>query len=233
MSTVGVYAELFQPAAGKGRQSMSERIVIEAEPREVIGKQTNKLRRDGWIPGVIYGRKTQASVQMEQKALRRALRVVGTAHLADVSLNGKTHTVLVREIQQHATRGDIVHVDFLEVDMKAKLRSSAMVVGIGEAAPEAEGLGDVTILTHSVEIECLPDDLVSEIEFNMALIATPDDVVYVKDLVAPKGVEILDDPDTVIARFEYVATGDEGLGEGDMAEDVEVIARGKKEDEDF
>ena len=74
---------------------MSERIVIEAEPREVIGKQTNKLRRDGWIPGVIYGRKTQASVQMEQKALRRALRVVGTAHLADVSLNGKTHTVLV------------------------------------------------------------------------------------------------------------------------------------------
>lgn len=233
VNIAGAYAENFQAAADKGRQSMSERIVIEAEPREIIGKQTNKLRRDGWIPGVIYGRKTHTSVQMEQKALRRALRVVGTAHLADLSLNGTTHTVLVREIQQHATRGDIVHVDFLEVDMKTKLRSSAVIVGTGVSAPEAAGLGDVTILTHSVEIECLPDDLVSEIEFNMALIATPDDVVYVKDLVAPKGVEILDDPETVIARFEYVATGDEDLGDGASAEDVEIISRGKKEDGDF
>jgi large subunit ribosomal protein L25 len=216
---------------------MSERIVIEAEPREIIGKQTNKLRRDGWIPGVIYGRKTQESVQMEQKALRRALRVVGTTHLAELSLNGKTHTVLVREIQQHATRGDIVHVDFMEVDMKVKLRATAEIAGTGEAAPEAEGLGVVTILTRSVEIECLPDDLVSEIQFDMSLIATPDDMVYVKDLVAPKGVEILDDPDTVVARFEYAAMEEEEeeeeLGEEESsAENVEVISRGKKEDEE-
>lgn len=93
---------------------MSDRIVIEAEPREIIGKQTSQLRREGWIPGIIYGRKTQKSVQMEQKALRRALRVVGTAHLADLSVGGTTHTVLVREIQQHATRGDIIHVDFMD-----------------------------------------------------------------------------------------------------------------------
>lgn len=218
---------------------MSERIVIEAEPREVIGKQTSKLRRDGWIPGVIYGRKTQESVQMEQKALRRALRTVGTTHLAELSLNGKTHTVLVREIQQHATRGDIVHVDFLEVDMKVKLRATAEVVGTGEAPPEVDGLGVVTIQNRSVEIECLPDDLVSEIEFDMALIATPDDLVYVKDLVVPKGVEILDDPDTVIARFEYATLEEEEeeeeglIEEESSAEDVEVITKGKKEDEDF
>ena len=57
---------------------MSERIVIEAEPREITGKQVNQLRREGWIPGVIYGRKDPVAVQMEQKALRRALRTVGT-----------------------------------------------------------------------------------------------------------------------------------------------------------
>lgn len=217
---------------------MSERIVIEAEPREIIGKQTSRLRREGWIPGVIYGRETPKTVQMEQRALRRALRVVGTAHLADLSVGGATHTVLVREIQQHATRGDIIHVDCMEVDMKSKLRASAAIVGTGEAPPEADGLGVATILLREVEIECLPEDLVAEIEFDLGLIATPEDVVYVRDLVAPKGVEILADPDTVVASFEYTTIEEteeeEGFIEGEeSAEDVEVISRGKKEEEDF
>lgn len=217
---------------------MSERIIIEAEPREIIGKQTSQLRREGWIPGVIYGRQTPQSVQMEQKALRRALRVVGTTHLADLSLGDTTHTVLVREIQQHATRGDIVHVDFMEVDMKSKLRASAAIVGIGEAPPETDGLGVATVLLREVEIECLPEDLVAEIEFDLGLIATPEDVVYVRDLIAPKGVEILADPDTVIASFEYATIEEEEEGEAfgeeeESAEAVEVISKGKKEEEDF
>lgn len=215
---------------------MSERIVIEAEPREVAGKKVSQLRRNGWIPGVIYGRKTSQSVQMEQKSLRRALRVVGTTHLADLSIGGKTRTVLVRDIQQHATRGDIVHVDFMEVDMKVKLRAQAELVGVGEAAPEAEGLGVVTLMLREVEIECLPDDLVAEIDVDMSAIRTPDDVIHVRDLVAPNGVEILTDLDQVVARFEYAAEEIEeavAAEEGESADAVEVITRGKKEEEEF
>jgi large subunit ribosomal protein L25 len=215
---------------------MSDRIVIEAEAREVTGKQVSQLRREGWIPGVIYGRADTRSVQMEQKALRRALRTVGTTHLADVSVGGKVHTVLVREIQQHATRGDILHVDFLEVDMKAKLRAEAELVGVGEAVPEAEGLGVVTLMQREVEIECFPDDLVAQIEVDLGAIRTPDDVIHVRDLVAPKGVEILSDLDLVVARFEFAAVEEEeeaGVEEADAAEDVEVITKGKKEEEEF
>jgi large subunit ribosomal protein L25 len=215
---------------------MSDRIVIEAEAREITGKQVAQLRRNGWIPGVIYGRKDTQSVQMEQKALRRALRVVGTTHLADVSVNGKVHTVLVREIQQHATRGDIVHVDFLEVDMKAKLRTQAELVGVGEAVPEAEGLGVATLMLREVEIECYPDDLVAQIDVDLSAIRTADDIIHVSDLTAPKGVEILTDPDLVVARFEYAAAEEEEemVGEeGEAAEEVEVIAKGKKEEEEF
>jgi large subunit ribosomal protein L25 len=213
---------------------MTERLVIEAEAREVVGKQVGQLRREGWIPGVIYGRQAPQSVQMEQKALRRALRVVGTSHLADVSVGGKTRTVLVREIQQHPTRGDIVHVDFLEVDMKTKLRGAAELVGAGEAAPEAEGLGVATLMLREVEIECFPDDLVAQIEVDLSAIRTADDVIHVRDLTAPKGVDILTDADLVVARFEYAATEEaEGEEEGDSADAVEVITRGKKEEEEF
>lgn len=215
---------------------MSDRIVIEAEAREITGKQVAQLRREGWIPGVIYGRKTAESVQMEQKALRRALRTVGTTHLAEVSVNGRVHTVLVREIQQHATRGDIVHVDFLEVDMKAKLRAEAELVGVGQAVPEAEGLGVATLMLREVEIECLPDDLVSQIDVDLSTIRTPDDIIHVKDLVVPQGIEIFTDPDMIVARFEYAVTEEEEgavAEEAEGAEAVEVITKGKKEEEEF
>lgn len=214
---------------------MSERIVIEAEPRQVIGKQVSHLRREGWIPGVIYGRKEPVAVQMEQKALRRALRTVGTTHLADVKVGGQLRTVLVREIQQHATRGDLVHIDFMEVDMKSKLRATAELVGAGMSTPQAEGLGVTTMMLREVDIECLPEDLVAEIEVDLSAIKAADDVIHVRDLTAPKGVEILTDPDLVVARFEFAAAEEEGEGaaEAEGEADVEVIARGKKEEEDF
>jgi len=215
---------------------MTDRITIEAESREVTGKEVSRLRREGWIPGVIYGRKGNLSVQMEQKALRRALRVVGTTHLADVNVGGAVKTVLVREIQQHPTRGDLVHIDFLEVDMKSKLRASAELVTVGTAAPEAAGLGVASLMLREVEIECLPENLVAEIEVDLSAIRTADDVLHVSDITAPKGVEILTDPELVVARFEFAASEEEEAGGEEMeasAEAVEVISKGKKEEEDF
>lgn len=214
---------------------MSDRIVFEAEPRVVTGKQVNALRRSGWIPAVLYGRGSERSIQLEQKALRRALRAAGTTHLADLSVEGKVVPVLVREIQQHPTRGDVLHVDFLEVDMTLSIRSVAELVTTGEALPETQGLGVVTLALREVEIEALPDALVSEIMVDLSRIASGDDMIHVSDLVAPKGVTILTDADTIVARFEYA-----GGEEAEMAEEyqqsadaVEVISKGKKEEEDF
>ncbi|MEZ4518989.1 MAG: 50S ribosomal protein L25 [Chloroflexota bacterium] len=220
---------------------MSERIVIEAEPREVVGKQVSQLRRDGWIPGVVYGKGEPQSIQMERKSLRRALRVVGTTHLADLSVDGSVRPVLVREIQQHLTRGDLIHVDFLAVDMKNTIRMEIELVTVGMAPPEADGLGVVTMPVRAIEIEALPDALVSQIEVDATIIATADDVITVNDIVAPKGVTILSDPELVVARFEYATLAteeeeEEGIEDefGATAEDVEVISKGKQdEEEDF
>jgi large subunit ribosomal protein L25 len=217
---------------------MTDRIIIEAEQREVIGKQVNQLRRSGWIPGVVYGRNDPVSIQMEQKALRRALRTVGTTNLAELKFGNNSKTVLVRDIQQHLTRGDILHVDFLEVDMASTIRSEAELVAIGEAPPEADGLGVVTLMLRQVEIECLPDNLISQIEIDMSTFTSPEDIIHVSDIPVPAGVTILTDPDTIVARFEYVTAEEEAeeeeiVEEEDVAEDVEVISKGKKEEEEF
>ncbi|MFN2138526.1 MAG: 30S ribosomal protein S2, partial [Candidatus Promineifilaceae bacterium] len=100
-------------------------MTIVAEPRTVTGKKVNSLRREGYVPGIIYGRSDPVKIQMEVKPLRRALRHAGTTQLATIDVNGKEYTVLAREIQQHLTRRDIIHVDFLEVDMTSTIRSEA------------------------------------------------------------------------------------------------------------
>ncbi|HEY1407638.1 MAG TPA: 50S ribosomal protein L25, partial [Promineifilum sp.] len=193
------------------------------------------LRQGGWIPGVVYGQKSPVNVQMEQKALRRALRIIGTTQLADLRVGDQSKTVLVREIQQHLTRGDVMHVDFLEVDMAAKLRAEVELVSIGEALPEEEGLGVATLMLRHVEVECFPDDLPAEISVDLSAIRSPDDVIHVRDLRVPDGVEIMTDADLVVARFEYAAAEEEeegGLEEAEeSAEEVEVISKGKKDEE--
>jgi large subunit ribosomal protein L25 len=95
------------------------------------------------------------------------------------------------------------------------------------------------LILYSLQIECLPDNLISEIEVDLSKIETPDDLIYVSDLTVPEGVEILADPEEVVARFEYTQLEEEEEEEEEsflesVAEDVEVISKSKKdEDEDF
>lgn len=214
----------------------TDRLAIDAEPRAVVGKKVKQLRRDGLIPAVIYGTQDPIAIQLDNKLLRRVLRRAGTTSLINISVDGQTRTVLAREIQQHFTRGDLIHVDFQEVDMMVKITAEASLVLINESASMADGLGSDVLALQSVEIEALPDDLVAEIEVDASLLKTGDDVIYVSDLSAPNGVEILTDGDTVAARFEYARLeSDEEEEEGfeATADSVEIIEKGKAdEDED-
>lgn len=214
---------------------MSDRVTIVAEPRTVVGKKVNTLRREGLIPGVIYGQNEPIHVQMDRKSLRRALRIVGTTQLADVDVAGEQHTVLVREIQQHVTRGDVMHVDFLEVDMKGTITTEAELVSVGVSAPTEEGLGTPVLILRTLELECRVDSLISELTVDFSTIKSPDDVIYVKDLQVPPGVTILTDPEMALTSFQYAQMEEEEEEEDFVtaADAVEVIGRGKEEDEDF
>ena len=215
---------------------MSDRITIVAEPRTVTGKQVNKLRRDGLVPGVVYGQSEAFNIQMNAKELRRALRVTGTSQLVTLDMDGKEYTVLAREIQQHVTRRDLLHIDFMEVDMKVTITSEADLVVVGVSAAEETGEGSVTLALFSVEIECLPDALVSTIEIDISAIKNFHDTIHVKDIAAPNGVTILTDPETLVARFavsratlDEAEAEEEGMEFGDAAS-VEVISRGGEEE---
>jgi large subunit ribosomal protein L25 len=218
-----------------------ERLAIDADVREITGKKVKQLRREGITPAVIYGATDPINVQLDTRTLRRVLRQAGGANLIDIKLGKDKRTVLARDIQQHVTRGDLVHVDFLEVDLKIAISGEAELVAVGVSEAMAEGTGTISFAMRTIEIEALPEDLVSEIEVDISLIVSTDDVITVADLVAPQGVTFLSDPEDTVASFAFDRAAieeeeeEEGL-EGDFepsADSVEVISKGKEEEEDF
>lgn len=122
----------------------------------------------------------------------------------------------------------------MEVNMAETITSEADLVLVGEIDEALKSLGTVVMLVQSVEIECLPGDLVSEIEVQAAGIASADDVIYISDLQLPKGVTVLADPETVVAHFEYNLTAEQVEAEEaglTSVESVEVVEKGKREEE--
>ena len=220
---------------------MDERVTLEAETRVVAEERAKNLRRDGMIPAVIYGQGENTLVKVENLSLRRVLREAGTTNLIDINVGKKTRTVVVKEVQSHITRGDLIHVDFYEVDMGAKIVVDAELTTTGIAAPVAEGLGTTALVLYSVQIECMPDDMISQIEVDLTRIEKPEDMIYVRDLPISKGVEVLTDPDAVVVRFEYTPIEEEEEEEEEeelmfapAADEVEVITKGKQvEEEEF
>lgn len=216
---------------------MSERTILEVAPRNVVGKKVKQLRRAGLIPAVVYGQQAPVNIQIERGHLRRVLRQVGTRELVDMTVDGNTLTVLAKDIQQHVTRGDLIHIDFYEVNMKETIQIEIELVAVGSAPTAVTGLGSLTLGTHAIEVECLPGDLVSEIEVDFSLITSPDDVIYAKDLVMPAGLTLLTDGDTAVTSFSYTRTEEQEEEEDDDmlvgSAEVEVISRGKDEEEDF
>lgn len=220
-----------------------ERLAIAAETREITGKKVKQLRRDGFTPAVIYGATEPVNVQLNTRDLFRVLRKSGGSNLIDVQLGSDTRTVLARDIQQHVTRGDLVHVDFLEVDLKTVIAGEAELVSVGISEAMAEGTGTINFAMRTIEIEALPEDLVSEIEVDISLIVTTDDVITVADLIAPKGVTFLVDSEETVASFAFDRAGiEEEEEEGEEGEEgefepaadsVEVISKGKGEEEEF
>lgn len=180
---------------------MSEEIILEAESRELIGKKVNKLRREGIVPAVIYGLSDPEHIQLDALKTRLTLRDADDNALLNLQLNGKSRTVMARAVQRHLTRGDLIHIDFYEVDMDSTLTTEVSLELIGESDLEAQGIGMVRLVLNSIEIEAKPSDLISLMEIDRALIKTPSDSLLVEQLEAPAGITILTSPDVVVATF--------------------------------
>ena len=181
-----------------------EHVKLQSSRRTVLGKQVKQLRREGWIPAVLFGAKQDSvPIQVGERDLDGALREAGSTALIDLFLDEERgpHVVLARDIQRDILTSRLRHVDFLQVQLDRKVRTSPALELVGEA-PAVEFSGGVLVhtLTH-IEVECLPGDLIDSIQVDISPLVTFADSITVADLPVPPGITILADPTEVVVSI--------------------------------
>lgn len=213
---------------------------LDAQKRTHVRKGINRLRREGLLPGVLYGPLMEAvPLQLPAHEAGKVLtRLQGTV-LIDLLVDDEKYTVIVRELQRDVLRGDALHVDFMAVSMDQMLTITVPITLVGESPAVATGEYAVMSGVSEVQVECLARDMVNSLEISVEPLSELGDILSVADLISPQGVTILSDPEDTVARVTYAGTleteDEEEVEEMDLeldAADVEVIEKGKVIDED-
>jgi large subunit ribosomal protein L25 len=214
-----------------------ERTTLTVQARDGLGsRNTRRLRKQGIVPGVLYGRGEPVAISIDERELRRALTGAAGLHsILDVQIDGKgsTHASILKDYQVDKVRGGVVHVDLQEVRLDQTITASVSVHLIGgEDAPGVREGGVLSQPLREVQVEALPLEIPEHIDLDVSHMATGD-TLRIGDISVPDGVTLLDDSETVIATVtaptrevvveeeaaegEEVAEGEEGA-EGAAAE---------------
>lgn len=179
---------------------MQKQQTLKAEARTGTGTgPVRALRREGWVPGVMYGFGAEPrSLKVREKDLGLLLKTLESEHsLIGVSFGGgEDHTVLIREVQHHPIREEILHVDFMRVSADRLLRVGVPVVLTGIPIGVKDFGGILEHFLREVEVECLPGDIPEHIEVNVEELMVGD-ALHLSDLTVEK-VTILGDPSAAI-----------------------------------
>lgn len=212
---------------------MSE-LVLKAERRTVKGKQVKALRRDGILPGVVYGPASEpTAIQMNSREATRVLRTIKGTQLIDLVIDGETKPVLLQDIERHAIRGDLEHVDLYAPDMDKPLKVYIPINITGQSFA-VESLSGVLVRgITELHIEVFPRDLIANVTVDIGALQQIGQSITVKDVAVPGTVKVLDDPDTMLARVTYQAKEEDLSAAPTVATaEVEVVEKGKKEEEE-
>jgi len=209
---------------------------LAVRPRTVVGKKVAGLRREGTLPGVIFGgHKDSTPVQTELHPFERSYRRWGnTTLLALEGLDGDSIPALIHGVSRDTRTGRLLHVDFQRVSLTEKTHAEVPLHFIHES-PAVRTLGAVLVHARDhVTVEAFPQDIPHSIEVDLSGLVEIDDAIYVRDLVVDATtVRVIDDPDDLLVKAVPVRIEEEAPvaaapveGEAAAAEGVEAVAEG-------
>jgi large subunit ribosomal protein L25 len=180
-----------------------ERTKLTVSQRERLGSsETRRLRKQGLVPGVLYGRGEPVAICVEERELRRALTGAGGLHsILDVQIDGTgaSHASILKDYQVDKIRGFVTHVDLQEVRLDQTIHAIVAVqLHGGDDAPGVREGGVLSQPLRELNVEALPLEVPEHIDLDVSHMATGD-TLRVADVPVPDGVTLLDDPETVVA----------------------------------
>jgi large subunit ribosomal protein L25 len=200
----------------------TNRPTVEVSVREEFGSRVSRrLRKSGKVPGVVYGAPDGSCINFaaDARELRRVL--VGAGALIDLNVAGDKRPVILKDMQLHPVRGDLVHVDFVQVRLDEKIQTTvALHVEGGEESPGVKEGGVLEVPTHTLNIEALPTAIPDAITVDASGLAMTE-TMHLSALTPPEGVTFLDDPEeTIIAT---IVIPSEEPAEPELEEEAAVV----------
>jgi large subunit ribosomal protein L25 len=181
-----------------------QQVRLIARERQITGKQVKQLRREGLLPAVLWDndRSAQALV-LDARAVQMALQGFDPSATLQVTLAIGGHDIpaLVRQVERDPLTGQLLHVSFYRVRQDQPVKANVPLVFVGES-PAVQRGGILLHPVDTIEIEALPRDLPDSIQVNLSALVEIDQSLTAGDLTMPRGVRLLTDPHTLIAKVQ-------------------------------
>jgi large subunit ribosomal protein L25 len=180
------------------------KVSFPAQIRTVTGKQVRQLRRDGLVPGIVYGPVVEGTVpvMVDRREFMKFYHAHGHSTLIDLQWDGGEESVFIREVQVDPVRRNPLHIDFFAPNLRRVIR--AMVPLVLHNA-NSSALAIFTEIRTDVEVEALPARIPAQLDVDVSGLENVGDTLHVRDLVVPEGVELVTDGDEIIAQMAPTA----------------------------
>ena len=180
------------------------KIQLKAEERKIVGRKVKTLRQKGILPANVYGRDVKSvAIEISTKEFRDVYKKAGETGIISITLGKEEKPVLVHNVSVHPATDEILHVDFLQVNLKEKVTAQIPVEMVGESPAEKSGIGTAVLLVQELEVEALPGDMIPKFEIDATLLTEVDQVVKITDLKYDKSkIEVKADVETIVAKVE-------------------------------
>lgn len=185
---------------------------LSAQTRTLVGKQVRRLRREGWVPAVLYGPDGKSRpLQIPAAEAEAVIGHAGTSHLITLAVSGEPPAlqVLVRGLQRDPIRRSLLHVDLYRVEMDKPVTMEIPIVPVGSSPVVERREGILLQGKQTLEIECLPRDLIEAVEVDLSNLTEVDRQITVGDLALPPTIRVLDDPEEMVMRVTPLEVAEE------------------------
>jgi len=216
-------------------------ITLLAKVREITGKQTGDLRKQGIIPAVLYGPEVKNLViEVNAKEFHKVLQEAGESSVINLAVDGngnekakKEYQVLVHDLQMDPVKDCPTHIDFYAPKTTEEIEVDVPIVVFGESPAVKELGGTLVKDIHEITVKGYLKDLIKEIQIDISNLKTFEDRILVRDLIVPATLKVIKDPEQIVIYVAQPEKVEEELAkpaEGSV-EDVEVVEKEKKEEE--
>jgi large subunit ribosomal protein L25 len=181
-----------------------KKLTLAVEERSITGRKVKNLRKQGILPGTIYGKDIPSvSIQLPIKEFEKTYKEVGETGLIYLELGtGKQRPVLIKHLQTDPRYSLPLNVDFYQVNLSEKVSAMVPVVAVGEPKAVSENVGLLLTPTTEVEVEALPTELPENIEVEISHLAAIGDQITVADLKPIEEVTVLTDPGQILFKID-------------------------------